>query len=227
MRTDARSRARVGTLAPMSAPPVPGLLSRPLSDVLAALASQHELAGGGGPAAALAAASAAALTAKVARGSRATWIEAGGAIAHAESLRMQAQALIERDADAYREASSVLMQSERSARVGVAGPALDGPAVGAADRERLAGEALIHAADLALAIADVASQIAQLAAEVARSCPRSLHPDALTAVMLAEAAACATARLVEVNRKLPADDPRRAASCEAAEAALRARERAV
>jgi formiminotetrahydrofolate cyclodeaminase len=66
----------------MSVEPVPGLLSRPLSDVLAALASQHELAGGGGPAAALAAAAAAALTAKVARGSRATWIEAGGANAH-------------------------------------------------------------------------------------------------------------------------------------------------
>jgi hypothetical protein len=96
-----------------------------------------------------------------------------------------------------------------------------------ADRERLAGEALIHAADLALAIADAASQIAQLAAEVARRCPPSLRPDALTAVALAEAATCAAARLVEVNRKLPADDPRRAASCEAAEAALRAREQAL
>jgi formiminotetrahydrofolate cyclodeaminase len=198
-----------------------------LSEVLAALASQHELAGGGGPAAALTSAAAAALTAKVARASRATWIEAGGAIAHAESLRMQAQALMDRDADAYREASSVLLQSERSARQGVAGPALAVRADGPDDRERLAGEVLIHAADLALAIADAASQIAQLAAEVARRCPPSLRPDALTAVALAEAAACAAARLVEVNRKLPADDPRRAASSEAAEAALRAREQAL
>lgn len=207
----------------MAASPDDGLLSRPLSDVLAALASQHELAGGG-PAAALAAAAAAAVTAKVARGSRATWIEAGGAIAHAESLRMQAQALIERDAVAYREASSVLLQSQRSARRGVARPALSTSAAAPADRERLAGEVLVQAADLSLAIADVASQVAQLAAQVARSCPSSAQADALTAVVLAEAAACAAARLVEGNHRLSADDPRRAASCDAAEAALRARE---
>lgn len=211
----------------MSTPPASGLLDRPLSEVLGALASQHELAGGGGPAAALAAAAAAALTAKVARGSRATWIEAGGAIARAESLRMQAQALIERDADAYREASSLLMQSRRSARQGVARPALSTPAPGSTDREQLAGDALIQTADLSLAIADAASQIAQLAAQVAGCCPSSLRPDALTAVALAEAAACGAARLVESNRRLPPDDPRRAASSEAAEAALRARERAL
>lgn len=209
----------------MSATPLSGLLSRPLADVLAALASQHELAGGGGPAAALTAAAAAALTAKVARASRATWIEAGGAIAHAESLRMQAQALIERDAQAYRHASSALLQGERSARRGVAAPAAVTPATEPADRERIADEALIHAADLSLAIADVASQIAQLAAQVTRRCPTSLRPDALTAVALAEAAACAAAQLVEVNRRLPQDDPRRTASSAAAQAARQARDR--
>jgi len=148
-----------------------------MSDVLGALASQHELPGGGGPAAALTAAAAAALTAKVARGARTTWIEAGGAIAHAESLRMQAQALIERDAQAYRRASSALLQGERSARRGVAAPAAVAPAPASADRERMADEALIRAADLSLAIADAASQIAQLAAQVARHCPRSMRPD--------------------------------------------------
>ena len=211
----------------MTAAPLPALLSRPLSDVLAALASQHELAGGGGPAAALTAAAAAALTAKVARGSRATWIEAGGAIAHAESLRMQAQALIERDAEAFREARSALLQNERSARRGVAAPAAVTPAPAPADLERRAGEAIIHAADLSLAIADAASQTAQLAAQVARHCPTSLRPDALTAVVLAEAAACAAAQLVRVNRRLAADDPRRAASREAAATALRAREQSL
>jgi len=212
----------------MSAPqPVAGLLNRPLSEVLGALASQHDLAGGGGPAAALVAAAAAALTAKVARGSRATWIEAGGAIAHAESLRMQAQALIERDADAYRDASSFLLRSERSARRGVAAPAAVTPPPASADRERLVGDALTHAADLALAIADMSSEITLLAAEVARSCPSWLRPDALTAVALAEAATSAAARLVEVNRQLGDDDPRRAASCDAAAAALQARERAL
>lgn len=198
-----------------------------MSDVLGALASQHELAGGGGPAAALTAAAAAAVTAKVARGSRATWIEAGGAIAHAESLRMQAQALIERDAQAYREASSALLHGERSARRGVAAPAAVTPASAPGDRERIAEEALIQAADLSLAIADAASQIAQLAAQVARHCPPSLRPDAVTAVALAEAAACAAARLVDVNRRLPADDPRRAASNAAAQAARQARDQAL
>ena len=211
----------------MSSPPDPGLLGRPVSDILAALASRHELAGGGGPAAALTAAAAAALAAKVARASRPTWIEAGGAIAHAESLRMQAQALIERDADAYREASSALLQGERSARRGVAAPAAATPAPAPADRERLVDEAMLHAADLALAIADVASQTAQLGAQIVRHCPPSLRPDAVTTVVLAEAAACAAARLVEVNRRLPDGDPRRTASSACAEAALQARKRAL
>ena len=53
-----------------------------------------------------------------------------------------------------------------------------------------------------------------------------MKPDALTAVALAEAAACASARLVKVNRKLADDDPRRDAAAEAASGALQARERA-
>jgi len=151
-----------------AAQPVSGLLNRPLSEVLGALASQHDLAGGGGPAAALVAAAAAALTAKVARGSRATWIEAGGAIAHAEALRMQAQALIERDAQAYHEASAALARDERSARQGVASPALAVPApVG--DRERLLVEALTHAADLASAMASARSAACVSASPSSRS----------------------------------------------------------
>jgi formiminotetrahydrofolate cyclodeaminase len=209
----------------MPAVPESGLLQRPLSDVLNALASQHELPGGGGPAAALTAAAAAALTAKVARGSRATWIEAGGAIAHAEALRMQTQALIDRDAQAYLDASAVLAHDERSARRGVAKPAGAEP-LADDDRERIVDAALVQAADIALAIADAASEIAQLAAEVARRCPKAMRPDALTAVALAEAAAHASAGLVAVNRRLAADDPRRASAAQAAQAAQAARERA-
>jgi formiminotetrahydrofolate cyclodeaminase len=209
----------------MSSAPVSGLLQRPLSDVLNALASPHELPGGGGPAAALTAAAAAALTAKVARALRPSWIEAGGAIAHAEALRMQTQALIDRDAEAYQDASAALARDERSARRGVAAPA-GTEALAEGDRERIVGEALIQAAELALAIADAASEIAQLAAEVARHGPKAMRPDALTAVALAEAAACASAGLVAVNRKLPDDDPRRASASQAAQAAQGARERA-
>lgn len=207
------------------AAPGSGLVSRPLTDVLGALASPHELPGGGGPAAALTAAAAAALTAQVARASRPTWIEAGGAIAHAEALRMQTQALIDRDAEAYHEASAALAHGERSARRGVAGPA-GAAAVPAGDRERIVEEVLIQAAELALAIADAASEIAQLAANVVRYCPKAMRPDAQTAVALAEAAACASARLVAVNRKLADDDPRRASAAKAAQVAQDARKRA-
>ncbi len=209
----------------MPAEPLPGLLDRSLSEILGALASSHELAGGGGPAAAITAAAAAALTAKAARGSRATWIEAGGAIAHAESLRMQAQALAERDAKAYREASPELQRAERSARRGVAAPAATVRKT-LEDRQRLAGEAQLQAADLALAIAEAAGQIAQLGVQVAARCPSSLRPEALTAVALAEAAACACASLVDVNRRLAADDPRREAAREAARTAREARDHA-
>ena len=207
----------------MSAAPESVLLSRPLSDVLGALASPHELSSGGAPAAALAAAAAAALCAKAARASRGSWIEAGGAIAQAEALRMQTQALIERDADVIREASPVLVPDERSARRGVAAPA-----VGArvdTERDRLVGEAVAQAADLALATAEAASLIAQIAAEVARECPAAMRPDAWTAVTLAEAAACASARLVEANPKVEHDDPRRRSAFECAHAAREARER--
>ena len=207
----------------MPAAPDPVLLSRPLSDVLGALASPHELSSGGAPAAALAASAAAALTAKAARASRATWIEAGGAIAQAEALRMQTQALIERDAKVIRQASPVLLHDERSARRGVAAPAAS--AVPDSDRDRVVGEAVAQAADLALATADAACQIAQLAAGVARECPVAMRPDAWTAVALAEAAACASARLFEVNPKVADDDPRKSSAFEAARAARQARER--
>ena len=138
---------------------------------------------------------------------------------------MQTQALIDRDAAAYHEASVVLAQDERSARRGVASPA-GTAAVPVDDRERILGEALIHAADLALAIAAAASEIALLASDVARQCPKAMQPDALTALVLAEAAACSCARLVDINRKLAPDDPRRAAAAEAAQAARDARKRA-
>lgn len=204
--------------------PEPSLLTRPLNEVLSALASQHELVGGGGPAAALTAAVAAALTAKVARASRTSWIEAGGAIAHAEALRIQTQALIDRDAQAYREASAVLLDGERSARRGVVSTATT--PVSPQEHERLVDAALTHAADLALAIADAAGEIVELAADVARHCSPTLRPDALTAVALAEAAANGAARLVAINRVLPADDQRRELARELAQAAAEARERA-
>jgi hypothetical protein len=95
---------------------------------------------------------------RLAQGSRTTWIKAGGAIAHAEALRMQTQALIDRDAEAYHETSLVLAHDERSVRRGVASP--DGTAaLPSGNRERIVDEALVQAADLALAIAGGASEM--------------------------------------------------------------------
>ena len=122
-------------------------------------------------------------------------------------------------------ASGPAARRRAAARSGVASPA-GTTAVPVGDRERILDEILLQAADLALAIADAASEIAQLAADVMRQCPKPMRPDALTAVALAEAAACASARLVAVNRKLADDDPRRASAAEAAQSARDARERA-
>ena len=204
--------------------PETGLLTRPLGDVLGALASQHELVGGGGAAAALAAAVAAALTAKVARASRTSWIEAGGAIAHAEALRIQTQALIDRDAKAYGAASAVLLDGERSARRGVVSAVADD--ISPQERERLVDEVLTQAADLAIAIADAANEIVALAADVARHCQPTLKPDALMAVALAEAAVNGAARFVDASRVLAAGDQRRERAHELASAAAAVREAA-
>ena len=213
---------------PMAAPtrpqPAPRLLDRTLADVLGALASPHELAGGGGPAAALTAATAAALTAKAARASRATWIDAGGAIGRAEALRAQAQALVDLDADAYQRAFSVLMRTEPSSSP-FGGPT--GPGAGplpADARERVLDETLRHAAEVPLAIAEAAAEIAEVAAEVAAAGASVTRPDALTAVALAEAAAASAALLVEINRRVGAGDERRVRAREAARAAREARE---
>jgi len=201
----------------------PGLLHRSLNEVLNVFASPHDMLGGGGPAAALTAATAAALTAKIARESRTTWIEAGGAVARAETLRIQAQALIDRDAEAYRQAS-LLLGSDGTGHGSVVAPAA--AVIAPQERERRVGEALIYAADLALAIADAASEIAWLAADVARECPPGLRPDALTAVALAEAVAASAARLVEVNRLLQPGDPRVTTAGEVAQSAAQARDHA-
>jgi formiminotetrahydrofolate cyclodeaminase len=203
--------------------PAQRLLDRSLADVLAALASPHEIAGGGGPAAALTAAAAAALTAKAARASRGTWIDAGGAIGRAEALRAQTQALIDLDADAYQRAYSILLRTEPASAYG--GPT--GPGAGplpSDTRERALDDSLKHAADMPLAIAEAASEIAQVAAEVAAAGSRATRPDALAAVALAESAASSAALLVAINRRLGPGDERRVRASEAAQAAADARE---
>jgi len=87
--------------------------------------------------------------------------------------------------------------------------------------------ALSEASDVPLAVAEAACEVAELAAERSRSGGRSLEGDATAAALLAEAAARAAARLVELNLAARPDDPRVAAARELAARAAAARERAL
>jgi methenyltetrahydrofolate cyclohydrolase len=92
--------------------------------------------------------------------------------------------------------------------------------------QRLAG-ALSGAADVPLAIAREAADVAELAADLVGAGNPSLRGDALTGTLLAEAAALAAARLVEINlASTPGDDRVERARALAARA-LSARERAL
>lgn len=198
-----------------------------VQDLLEALASRHVSAAAGGAAAAVTAAAAAALTTKAARASLGTWIEAGGAVAQAEALRAQAQALVVRDVDVYLDAIRILdrVQPTRSARGGPGGPR--GRPMPAAEREHAIQEALELAAEVPLTIAEVASEIAVLAAEVASVCAPAARPDAVIAATLAESAATSAGVLVRINRLVAADDPRCRRVDRAVFAATAARERSL
>jgi methenyltetrahydrofolate cyclohydrolase len=143
------------------------------ADLVERLAAS-ERAPGGGSAAAAAVVLAAAVVEKVARLSD-DWAEAAGCAAQAAILRRRAAPLVESDAEVYRTALAAL--------------AGEGPA----------GHALDRAAAVPLELAGIACDVALLAAEVARLGDPSLRPDAQTAVLLAEAATRAAARLVVEN----------------------------
>src|SRR6266851_3376509 len=143
---------------------------------------------GGGSVAALVTAIAAGLLAKVARTSAATWPEAAGIAAQAESLRDRSAPLVQADADQYEAALRARRQS---------------------------GEGQGARLDFAL-----------LALTVAQNGDRALYADAVTAALLAAAAAKAAAELVAVNLTASADDPRVLEAAKAAEEAARAAEAA-
>ena len=139
---------------------------------------------------------------------------------------MQTQALIDRDAQAYNEASAVAgarraLGAPRRRQAGRHRGARGPTTASGSWRRRFCRRPTSRWRS-----PTPPREIAQLAAQVARECPKAMRPDALTAVALAEAAAYASAGLVAVNRKLADDDPRRASALEAAQAAQSARERA-
>jgi methenyltetrahydrofolate cyclohydrolase len=139
---------------------------------------------GGGSVAAIVTAFAASLTAMVARFSMEQWEDAAGAVAQAETLRARVLPLADEDALAY---ENFLLARRMPDDVN--------PEV----RDAAVGEALSRAADVPLAIAQAAVDVALLAAEIAERGNPNLRGDAATAALLGEAAARATANLVEIN----------------------------
>jgi formiminotetrahydrofolate cyclodeaminase len=186
------------------------LLDLRLREFLDALAGEGRTPGGGSVAA-LVTAMAAGLLAKVARGSVDTWPEAAGIAAQAESLRARAAPLAQADAEQYEAALLARGQS---------GDGQD------ARQDFALGQAYAKAAEPPLQIAQVASDVAQLALTVAQNGNEALWADAVTAALLAAAAAKAAAELVAVNLTASADDRRVLEAAKVAEEAARAAEAA-
>lgn len=98
---------------------------------------------------------------------------------------------------------------------------------GSEERERELRAALSAASDAPVGIARAAAEVAELAARVTAASKPALQGDATASVLLAEAAARAAARLVEINLNAQADDPRREEVQRCSQRAGRARERAL
>ncbi len=186
------------------------LLDLPLREFLDEVTAEGRTPGGGSVAA-LVTAFAAGLLAKVARASGATWPEAPGIAAQAESLVARSAPLVQVAADQY---EAVLQARAQS-----------GEGQGARLDFEL-GQAYANAAEPPLKIARTASDVAFLALTVAQNGDLALRADAVTAALLAAAAARAAAELVAVNLTAAADDPRVLEAAKAAEEAARAAEAA-
>jgi formiminotetrahydrofolate cyclodeaminase len=153
---------------------VAGLSNEPLDAFLAGVAAGTP-APGGGSSAAVTAALAAALVemAAVLAGSGAA-AKPGGAAERAGGLRARALTLAEEEMSSY------------------------APVLEARD-ERERELALEAASEPPAHIAETAAEVAELGVEVAASASKAVRGDALTGVVLAEAAASAAFRLVEIN----------------------------
>lgn len=173
----------------------------PVSEFLARVASRQP-APGGGAVAGTTVAAAAALVAMAARYS--DDLPEGSTMAErADNLRRRAADLTDADAEAY----TAVLAAYRASRE---------------DQEsRLGGirAALEVASDIPLAMAGCAKEIGDLGVRVATEGNQNLRGDAVTAVLLAEAAARSAAYLVQLNAELGElghDRPERAEACCAA-----------
>jgi methenyltetrahydrofolate cyclohydrolase len=186
------------------------LTELPLSDVLEQVASATP-APGGGSSAACTCALAAALVEMAARLGLARGAgPSPGAPERARILRERALRLAERELSAY---LPVLEASRLPA---------DHP-----DRRKRLQAALSDAAATPLAIAEAAAETAALGMDVVRGSNPRVRGDAITGVVLAEAAAAAAVALVEINLEGLGEDDRLEAARDARRRAAEARTGAV
>ncbi|MBV8991661.1 MAG: cyclodeaminase/cyclohydrolase family protein [Solirubrobacterales bacterium] len=170
------------------------LEDRTLADVLAQIAAR-EPAPGGGTAAAVGAATGAALV-EMAAGFALRSAEGGerrpGRVRdRARALRAELLTLAEADLSSYRPVLEALALDRDSPR-----------------RVPTLRAALSAAAMVPLAIAAGAAEVAELGVLIAGESSRELIGDAVTAVLLAEAATCAASKLVELNLRTTPEDKR-------------------
>jgi formiminotetrahydrofolate cyclodeaminase len=168
-------------------------------------AAARQPAPGGGSAAALTVALSAGLTAMAARFSAPQVKDSEDLAIQADQLRHRAAALVDGDARAYQ----AVLDTRRSCGAG----------------SSTAREAVQHAAIVPLQICELAGQTAALAARLATAGNSNLRGDAITAALLAEAAARSAASLVRINIAAGASDaglsPRAAHAASQARAAVR------
>jgi formiminotetrahydrofolate cyclodeaminase len=146
---------------------------------------------------------AAALVAKAARRSSDTWPDARGVAAQAASLAARCSELADSDERAFAAALKAL--EERTAV------------------ERHLDETVV----VLLALGETAADVAELAARTAEHCDGTFRGDAVSATLLAEAAARTAAALVQGNLTVVRDDPRLLRAKRSAEAAGAAARRAL
>ena len=165
------------------------MLDQSVSAFLDQIAAE-EPAPGGGAVAAVVTAMAAGLVGMGARFSRKHWDGWESVATQADGLRERVAPLAQADADAFAEylAAIRLPKADQG-------------------RQRAVAQATKRAAAIPLKIAAAAAEVARLAAALAESGNPNLKDDAVSAALLAEAAARATANLVAAN--LGRDDDER------------------
>jgi formiminotetrahydrofolate cyclodeaminase len=180
-----------------------------LPALLEELAAPREVPGAGS-ALAVTLATGAAVVQMAARLSPASWPDAAGVAAQAESLRERAARLVDDDAEAYLRALEARAAADETAKP--------------EQRDWSLGQVTAAAAEPPLALARLAADLAELCAAAGDRVELRVRADVVAAAALAAAVARGAQELVAVNLTALPDDPRVAEATSlaaAAEAAAR------